>query len=85
MRDGGLEIAAEHAATIRRSSRGRHFYFREHRQRRGDPEGRAFNSRETSMTLYKWSQIASADATADGTVNWAEGQARHRSTIPPAP
>jgi microcystin-dependent protein len=26
------------------------------------------------MTLYKWSQIASADATADGTVNWAEGQ-----------
>src|SRR4051812_12108138 len=27
------------------------------------------------MTLYKWSQTASADATADGTINWAEGQA----------
>jgi microcystin-dependent protein len=27
------------------------------------------------MTLYKWSQTASADATADSTVNWAEGQA----------
>jgi len=27
------------------------------------------------MTLYKWSQIASADATADSTINWAEGQA----------
>ncbi|MDA9435815.1 phage tail protein [Bradyrhizobium sp. CCBAU 51627] len=26
------------------------------------------------MTLYKWSQTASADATADSTVNWAEGQ-----------
>ncbi|MCK1393638.1 tail fiber protein [Bradyrhizobium sp. 1] len=26
------------------------------------------------MTLYKWSQIASADATADSTINWAEGQ-----------
>lgn len=26
------------------------------------------------MTLYKWSQAASADATADSTVNWAEGQ-----------
>lgn len=26
------------------------------------------------MTLYKWSQTASADATADGTINWAEGQ-----------
>ena len=26
------------------------------------------------MTFYKWSQTASADATADGTVNWAEGQ-----------
>lgn len=27
------------------------------------------------MTLYKWSQTASQDATADSTVNWAEGQA----------
>ncbi len=27
------------------------------------------------MTLYKWSQMASADATADPTINWAEGQA----------
>lgn len=26
------------------------------------------------MTLYKWSQTASADATADGTINWSEGQ-----------
>jgi microcystin-dependent protein len=27
------------------------------------------------MTLYKWSQTASADASADSTINWAEGQA----------
>jgi microcystin-dependent protein len=27
------------------------------------------------MTIYKWSQTASADATADPTINWAEGQA----------
>ena len=27
------------------------------------------------MTLYKWSQTAVADATADSTINWAEGQA----------
>jgi microcystin-dependent protein len=27
------------------------------------------------MTLYKWSQTASTDATADPTINWAEGQA----------
>jgi microcystin-dependent protein len=27
------------------------------------------------MTLYKWSQTASADAAADSTINWAEGQA----------
>lgn len=27
------------------------------------------------MTLYKWSQSASADAIADPTINWAEGQA----------
>lgn len=27
------------------------------------------------MTLYKWSQTASADANADPTINWAEGQA----------
>jgi len=27
------------------------------------------------MTVYKWSQTASADATADSTINWAEGQA----------
>src|ERR1700709_84949 len=26
------------------------------------------------MTLYKWSQTASADATADSPINWAEGQ-----------
>lgn len=26
------------------------------------------------MTLYKWSQTASVDATADSTINWAEGQ-----------
>jgi microcystin-dependent protein len=26
------------------------------------------------MTLYKWSQTAAADATADSTINWAEGQ-----------
>jgi microcystin-dependent protein len=26
------------------------------------------------MTLYRWSQTASADATADPTINWAEGQ-----------
>lgn len=27
------------------------------------------------MTLYKWSQVASSDATADSTINWSEGQA----------
>ena len=27
------------------------------------------------MTLYKWSQTAAADANADSTINWAEGQA----------
>jgi microcystin-dependent protein len=27
------------------------------------------------MTLYKWSQTAASDATADSTINWAEGQA----------
>jgi microcystin-dependent protein len=27
------------------------------------------------MTVYKWSQTASADATADSTINWAEGMA----------
>jgi microcystin-dependent protein len=27
------------------------------------------------MTLYIWSQTASADATADSSINWAEGQA----------
>ena len=26
------------------------------------------------MTLYKWSQTASVDATVDSTINWAEGQ-----------
>src|SRR3954447_19623355 len=31
--------------------------------------------RRFGMTLYKWSQMASADATADSTINWAEGQA----------
>lgn len=27
------------------------------------------------MTLYKWSKTAASDATADSTINWAEGQA----------
>lgn len=27
------------------------------------------------MTVYKWSQTAASDATADSTINWAEGQA----------
>jgi microcystin-dependent protein len=27
------------------------------------------------MTLYKWSQTAASDATADATINWQEGQA----------
>jgi microcystin-dependent protein len=27
------------------------------------------------MTLYKWSQVAAADATADPSINWQEGQA----------
>jgi hypothetical protein len=27
------------------------------------------------MTVYKWSQTAASNATADGTINWAEGQA----------
>src|ERR1700749_604177 len=27
------------------------------------------------MTIYKWSQTASADATADSTIDWSEGQA----------
>ena len=27
------------------------------------------------MTLYKWSQTAAWDATADSSINWAEGQA----------
>jgi microcystin-dependent protein len=27
------------------------------------------------MTLYKWSQTAALDASADSTINWAEGQA----------
>ena len=27
------------------------------------------------MTLYRWSQTAASDATADPTINWAEGQA----------
>lgn len=27
------------------------------------------------MTFYKWSQIAAADATADASINWQEGQA----------
>src|ERR1700749_2292672 len=26
------------------------------------------------MTIYKWSQTASADATADSTIDWSEGQ-----------
>jgi microcystin-dependent protein len=36
---------------------------------------RAPLSFEGNMTLYKWSQIATADATADSTINWSEGQA----------
>src|SRR5882724_6790104 len=27
------------------------------------------------MTLYKWSQTAANNATADGSINWQEGQA----------
>src|ERR1700681_3039018 len=27
------------------------------------------------MTLYKWSQTSSSNATADSNINWAEGQA----------
>lgn len=27
------------------------------------------------MTLYKWSHVAAADATADASINWQEGQA----------
>ncbi|MBR0756612.1 tail fiber protein [Bradyrhizobium jicamae] len=27
------------------------------------------------MTFYKWSQVAAADATADSSINWQEGQA----------
>jgi hypothetical protein len=27
------------------------------------------------MTVYKWSQTAASNATADGSINWAEGQA----------
>lgn len=27
------------------------------------------------MTLYKWSQLPAADATADPSINWQEGQA----------
>jgi microcystin-dependent protein len=27
------------------------------------------------MTLFKWSQVAAADATADSSINWQEGQA----------
>src|SRR5258707_5527034 len=38
------------------------------------PRGRRFHFKENDMTLYKWSQTASADATADSTINWAEGQ-----------
>jgi microcystin-dependent protein len=34
----------------------------------------AFSHQGHRMTLYKWSQTASADATADSTINWAEGQ-----------
>jgi microcystin-dependent protein len=36
--------------------------------------GRHFSFCEREMTFYKWSQTASADATADSTINWAEGQ-----------
>jgi microcystin-dependent protein len=41
----------------------------------GDPLGRRFDLGATGMTLYKWSQSAAADANADSTINWAEGQA----------
>jgi microcystin-dependent protein len=37
--------------------------------------GSLFSYQGYKMTLYKWSQTASADATADSTINWAEGQA----------
>lgn len=35
----------------------------------------AFFSRTDQMTLYRWSQNAAADATADSSINWQEGQA----------
>jgi microcystin-dependent protein len=38
------------------------------------PGDRLFYSKEDRMTLFKWSQTASSDATADSTINWAEGQ-----------
>ena len=42
----------------------------------GNPYGLAASVfKGKRMTLYKWSQTASADATADNTINWAEGQA----------
>jgi microcystin-dependent protein len=41
----------------------------------GDLDEIAPSFQEQIMTLYKWSQTASSDATADSTINWAEGQA----------
>jgi hypothetical protein len=38
------------------------------------------------MGFWKWSRTAANNATADGSINWAEGQARpRRSTIPRVP
>lgn len=34
-----------------------------------------FGAVTSSATLYKWSQTASSNSTADGTINWAEGMA----------
>src|SRR6185312_8868999 len=40
----------------------------------GLSRGRLAYFKEEKMTLYRWSQTAAADATADSTINWAEGQ-----------
>src|SRR5258708_8105207 len=39
------------------------------------PRGRRFHFKENVMYLYKWSHTDDADAAADSTINWAEGQA----------
>jgi microcystin-dependent protein len=46
------------------------------RTENGGPAARRFfDLGANGMTLYKWSQTAAADANADSTINWAEGQA----------